>query len=215
MDNSQAFEVNRRVVLATRNIGVDHQGLVKLCSVINILAPINENLFQDHLKAVRNAAQTAPEESMSKAADEVKTFYEPKEDEIYNIAISGDETWKRRGFSSCYGVVTAMPTVTGKDLDCKITSREYRLCMSLRGKEASPEFQGRWKGHQHECDVNLSWSSRAMDAAGLLTIFRGPLKKHSSRYVKFLGDGDSMAHKSVYAVYGAASVEKLECVGHV
>jgi len=47
---------------------------------------------------------------MSKAADEVKTFYEPKQYE------------RRRGFSCCYGVVTAKSTVTGKALDCEIMS---------------------------------------------------------------------------------------------
>ena len=55
--NSQAFNVKRRVVLATRNIGVGHQGLVKFCSVMNMLPPMQENLFQDHLKAVKNACQ--------------------------------------------------------------------------------------------------------------------------------------------------------------
>ncbi|CAH3032015.1 unnamed protein product, partial [Pocillopora meandrina] len=97
--NSQAFEVNRRVVLVTRNIGVGHQGLVKFCGVTNMLPPMQENLFQDHLKAVKNAAQTAAEKCMSKAADEVKGFYEPEQDDVYNY-------WRRRGFSSCYGVVT-------------------------------------------------------------------------------------------------------------
>lgn len=117
MDKSQAFEVNRRVVLATRNTGVGHQGLVKFCCVMNMLPPMHENSFQDHLKAVKNAAQTAAEKSMAKAADEVKAFYEPEQDDVYNIGISGDGTWKRRGFSSCYVVVTAMSTVTGKALD--------------------------------------------------------------------------------------------------
>ena len=112
--NSQAFHVNRRVVLVTRNIGVGHQGLDKFCSVMNMLPPMQENSFQDHLKAVKNAAQTAAEKSMSKAADEVKAFYEPEQDDVYNIGISGDGTWRRRGFSSCYGVVTAMSTVLAK-----------------------------------------------------------------------------------------------------
>ena len=43
VENGQAFEVNRRVVLASRNIGVSHQGLVKFCAVMNILPPMNEN----------------------------------------------------------------------------------------------------------------------------------------------------------------------------
>ena len=50
---------------------------------------------------------------MSKAADELKAIYEPERDGVYNIAVSGDGTWRRRGFSSSYGVVTALSTVTG------------------------------------------------------------------------------------------------------
>ena len=110
--NSQAFEVNRRVVLATRNIGVGHQGLVKFCGVMNVLPPMQESSFQEHLKAVKNAAQTAAEKSLSKAADEVKAFHEPEQDDVYNIGISGDGTWRRRGFSFCYVLVTAMELAT-------------------------------------------------------------------------------------------------------
>ena len=53
---------------------------------------------------------------MSKAIDEVKANYEPEQDNVYNIGISGDGTWRRRDSSTCYGV-TAMSTVTGKALD--------------------------------------------------------------------------------------------------
>lgn len=60
VDNSQAFEVNK---IVTRNIGVGHQGLVKFCGVMNMLPPMQQNSFQDHLKAVKNAAQTAAEKA--------------------------------------------------------------------------------------------------------------------------------------------------------
>ena len=108
VNNGQAFEVNRRVVLALRNIGVGHQGLVKFCGVMNMLSPMNENSFQDHVKAVTRAAQTVSDESKSKAGDEIKQFYEPESDGVYNITVSGDGTWRRRGFSSSFGVVTAL-----------------------------------------------------------------------------------------------------------
>ena len=90
MENGQGLEVNRRVVLAARNIGVGHQGLVKFCAVMNMLPPMNENSFQDHIKAVRIANQTVAEKSMLKAADEVKEFYKPERDGVYNTAVSGD-----------------------------------------------------------------------------------------------------------------------------
>ena len=82
---------------------------------------------------MRKATQTVTEKSMSEAADEVKAFYEPERDGVYHIAVSGDGTWRRRGFSSSYGVVAAMSTVTGKALYCKVMSKEYRLC-ALEGK---------------------------------------------------------------------------------
>ena len=66
--------------------------------------------------------------------------------------------------------------------------------MPSRGKEATPEFQDWWEGHQHECQANFSGSSGAMDAAALLAIFQRSIEKHNACYVEFLGDGDSNAH---------------------
>ena len=90
--------------------------------------------------------------------------------------------------------MTEMSTVTGKALDCEIMSKECRACMPSRGKEATPEFQDWWEGHQHECQANFSGSSGAMDAAALLAIFQRSIEKHNACYVEFLGDGDSNAH---------------------
>ena len=116
VDAGQAFEVNRRVVLASRNIGVGHQGLAKFAGVMNMLPPMNENSYRDHVSAVCNAAQTVATKSMTDAAEEAKQFYEPETDGIFNIGVSGDGTWRRRGYSSAYGVVAALSTVTGKAL---------------------------------------------------------------------------------------------------
>jgi len=57
---------------------------------------------------------------MANAAKETKEFYEPEDDGIYNIAVSGDGTWRRRGYTSAYGVITALSTLTGKVLDVEI-----------------------------------------------------------------------------------------------
>ena len=132
IENKQAFEVNRRVVLAMRNIGVGHQGLVKFTCVMNMLPPMNENSYRDHVKALRNAAESVAKSSMSKAAGEVKEFYEPAEDGLYDIAVSGDGTWRKRGFSSSYGVVTALSTITGKALACEVMSKDCKECRLWR-----------------------------------------------------------------------------------
>ena len=83
---SQCFEVNRRMVLATRNIGIGHQALVKFTGVLNMPSPMNENSFRDHVAAVKNAAETVTKQSMRSAVEELKVFYEPEKDVSLTLA---------------------------------------------------------------------------------------------------------------------------------
>lgn len=122
--NKQAFEVNRRAVLAMRNIGVGHQGLVKFTCVMNMLPPMNENAYCNRVKALQDASEIVAKESMAKAANDMKELYVPNEEDLYDIAVSGAGTWRKRGYSSTYGGVTVMSTVTGKDLNCEVMSKE-------------------------------------------------------------------------------------------
>ena len=217
VEKSRAFEVNRRIVLATRNIGVGHQGLVKFSGVMNMLSPMNENAYRDHVDAIRNAAERVAKQSMVNAVEEVKGFYEPDSDGVYDIGVSGDGTWRKRGFSSSSGVVTAISLLTGKTLDVEIMSKECRECMGWRDKQGTPEFDEWWESHQAFCHANYTGSSGSMDAAGVLAIFQRSIENYSVRYVEFLGDGDSKSHNLLVneAVYGDIEVTKLECVGHV
>ena len=77
IDGGQAFEVNRRIILATRNTGIGHQGLSKFAGVMNMLTPMIENSYCEHVTAIRNAAETEAKRSMANAARETKEFYEP------------------------------------------------------------------------------------------------------------------------------------------
>ena len=203
-NKSKAFEANRRAVLAMRNIGVGHQGLVKFCGAMNMLAPMNANSY------------TVAKASMKSAAEETKQFYEP-EDDVYDIGIFADATWRRRGYSSSYVVVTGMSLITGKVLDVEVMSKECWKCIGWISKKASEEFEHWWEGHQHNCYANFEGSLGAMDAAGCVRNFQRSVEQYSLRYVEFLGDGDSKAYNEITEalVYGEKPVTKLECVGHV
>ena len=65
--------------------------------------------------------------------------------------------------------------------------------------------------------MNFEGFSGSKDATGLLNIFQRSIENHGIRYVEFLGDGDSKAHKLLLqeTVHGNVEVQKLECVGHV
>ena len=64
-------------MLAMRNIGVGHQGHVKFTRVMNMLPPMNENAYRDHVKAFNDATEIVANERMCKAANDLKEFYEP------------------------------------------------------------------------------------------------------------------------------------------
>ena len=116
------------------------------------------------------------------AVEEVNQFYEPEEDEIINIGVSGHGTWRRRGYSSAYGVVTALSKVTGKALDVEIISKEC----PWRDKEGTDEFHEWWEGHQHLCQTNYRGSSGSMDACGMLSIFQRSVQNNGVHVTEFL-----------------------------
>ena len=217
VNTSKAFEVNRRVVLAMRNIGVGHQGLVKFCGVMNMLSPMNANAYSEHVKAIHGAAEVVAKDSMKSAAEGAKHFYEPEEDGVYDVGISADGTWRRGGFSSSYGIVSSISLITGKVLDVEVMSKECRECIGWKGKEKTEGFEDWWEAHQHKCHSNFEGSSGAMDAAGCVKVFGRSVEQYDLRYMEFLGDGDSKAYNELTeaSVYGEKEVEKLECVGHV
>ena len=134
----------------------------------------------------------------------MKDIYEPKENGNYNVGISADGTWRKRGYSSLYGVVTAISIVTGKVVDYEVMSKECRECMLWKDKEGTDEFMEWWEGHQANCNANFEGSSGAMDAAGVLSIYQRSVENYGLQYVEFFGDGDSKSYKVLVdeAVYG-------------
>ena len=113
-EDGHAFEINRRTVLAAREIGIGHKGLVKFSGVMNMPPPMNKNSYKDIVKSLECAAESVAQRSMDKAATETKEFYESEDDGIYDVAVSGDGTWRKRGFKSSTGIVTAISLVTWK-----------------------------------------------------------------------------------------------------
>ena len=152
---------------------------------------------------------------MQKAAVETSKHYEPSENGCTNIGVSGDETWRIRGYRSSFGVVTVRSLVTGKALNTEIISKECRACLLNKIKEGTEEFDIWWESHQHECHANFFGSSGAVDPAGCLNIFRRSESKHQLRYTEFLGDSKSYNYLVANKVYGDLPVQMVECIGHI
>ena len=103
------------------------------------------------------------------------------------IAVSGDGTWRKRGFTSSVGVVTVMSLLSGKILDSEIMSKECRTCLINTRKAGTVEYDIWWQGHRAQCQSNFQGSSGAMDPAGCVTIFKRSIDRSAMRYTHFLG----------------------------
>ena len=69
LDRGQAFEVNQKIALVTRDIRIGHQGYIKFAGVKNImLTPMNENSYHGHVTAIHNPAETEAKISMENPA---------------------------------------------------------------------------------------------------------------------------------------------------
>lgn len=54
-----------------------------------------------------------------------------------------------------------------------------------------------------------------METVGAYCIFEQSQEPRKLCYTEYYGDGDSKAYNAVKDMYGADSVNKLECIGHI
>ena len=143
------------------------------------------------------------------------------QDVVVDEDVSLDGTWQKKGHSSKNRVVTVIsgpPTATtGKCLDYHFMSNKimYKGCQTCSKRQDDPNYN-EWKNN-HNCHINHTKSSGAMEAAGAVTIFKRSLDKHKLRYVLYIGDGDTSSFNKVNnsKPYGYFEIIKKECVGHV
>ena len=82
---------------------------------------VTRKSFTGHVGAISDALKVRCNESMLKARELVKwpenELGQEPEDGIYNIAVSHDATWQKRGFTSLYGAVFVISELTGQVFD--------------------------------------------------------------------------------------------------
>ena len=98
------------------------------------------------------------------------------ENNILDITVSGDGSWQKRGHSSLNGVVTLVASDTGKCVDYRVLSKHCASCKSWETKknmqpDAYEEFVA-----THNCSINHTGSSGAVEAAGLVDSFKSSIQ---------------------------------------
>ena len=166
--NGQFFEINRLFVLACRLIGRGHSADKKLTSVLNMTQPISKVSWKRHTKTITDATVNVTNNSMKKAALDVKkylvsnTSYTPTDDlleEVTEVSVSVDASWGSRRFSSRQGIVDICSEETGKVIDVILTTNYCKTCSNIKTqKDAGSinllEYLEKSAKHKPECLLN-------------------------------------------------------------
>lgn len=214
-----AYEVNRRLAFVMRLLGVGHEGINLFCSFMDICSGIGNSTYTALLKNIHIAASSVCETVLSFAVTQEKTFNEEAGKPQDELIVSGDGTWKKRGFSSLFGASTLIGKYTGKVLDVMVMSSFCGVCNKWKSlKTTDPlEYEMWYETHVDECTINHAGSSGKMEISDITQMFLRSIEKYGVKYVTYIGDGDSKTYKGILDAkpYGDTVVIKKECVGHV
>lgn len=215
-----AYEVNRRFVFAMRILGVGLRGAQKFCALMELPRPIFQSFYDSVINNIHSAVKIVCDLSLSKAAEEEKKLTREREnkEEITGLTVSGDGSWRKRGFSSLYGVSTLIGNYSGKILDILVKCSYCKACEHWETRKNTPEYLDWAEKHAENCSINHEGSAGKMEVDAIIEMFQRSEKLHEVKYVNYVGDGDSKTFKGITEAkpYGDdITIAKKECINHV
>ena len=119
-----------------RLLGVGREGINIFCSVMDICQGLATNTYYSCLDNLHSAASAVYNQIIAKAVQEEKELIaasDPDADPT-RITVSGDGTWKKRGFNSLFGVTTLVAKFCKKVVDTVVKSSFCQACNLWRKK---------------------------------------------------------------------------------
>lgn len=210
--NNKAYEINRRMIFAMRLLGIGINGIKKFCAFMDLPSPVFQKSYDEIINTIREASETVCSFSMKNAAQEEKKKTIDK-GENNGITVSGDGSWRKRGFSSLFGIVSFIGWYTGKVVNVVVKSKFCKACLIWKSKEDTAEYIEWNKSHETVCEANHEGSAGKMEVDGAIEMFSRANEKNGVTYINYVGDGDCKTFKAIVEIN--PSVHKKECIDHV
>ena len=113
------------------------------------------------------------------------------EEKSTKLTVSGDESWKKRGYTGLYGVASLIGYYSGKIVDIFVKSSYCKQCELWSKKINTEEYNDCYENHKENCCANHSGSSGKMEVDAVSEMFKRSVEKFGVRYRNYIGDGDS------------------------
>ncbi|GIY05118.1 uncharacterized protein CDAR_120911 [Caerostris darwini] len=134
---NKPFEVNRRIVAAMRLLGVGREGINIFCSIMDICQGLTIRTYYSCLDNLHTAASAVYDQIISRAVREEKELLLESDPQANpnHLTVSGDGTWKKRGFNSLFGVTTLVGKYSKKVVDTIVKSSFCQGCNVWKHKK--------------------------------------------------------------------------------
>ncbi|XP_043257881.1 uncharacterized protein LOC122400460 [Colletes gigas] len=212
------YEVNRRIVFVMRLLGLGREGINLFCNIMDICNGLNESTYNNIIMHIHSVVTSVFERLSKKAVDQEKKVNEQNDRPIFNLKVSGDGSWKRRGFKSLYGVTTLIGYYSGEVIDFVVKSSYCQACTAWKSKQDDPCYEEWFEQHEEECAKNHTGSAGKMEVDAMKEMFLRSEEKFGVKYRNYIGDGDSKTYKAILDINPYRDdfpVSKSEFVGHV
>lgn len=220
---SGVYEINARFAFAMRVLGLGLAGCDKFCGLMDLASSfVAKSSFDSYVKKISESVQIVASAFFASAVEEEKeaTCKANGIADTSELTVSGDVTWKKRGFSSMYGVASLIGHYTGKVVDIFVKSIYCHGCEVFKNKLGSAEYAEWLDEHTNsgQCKANHAGSSGNMEVEAIVAMFKRSVTNFGVRFRNYIGDGDSKTYTGIVnsKPYGENFlVNKKECIGHV
>ncbi|KMQ87762.1 hypothetical protein RF55_12871 [Lasius niger] len=202
-----------------RVLGLGVKDAQKFCGLMDMPQFFYHSTYDIIVKHMHSSIKSVCESLLKSAAkEEVKETCRARNiEKTTELTVSGDGTWKKRGFTSLYGVSSVIGYYTGKVIDVLVKSSYCKMCEFWSKKEGTAEYQEWMEMHGSQCLANHEGSPGKMEVDAITEMFQRSVENYGVKYVNYIGDGDSKTYTGIVNVapYDNTPVIKKECIGHV
>ena len=191
---SEQQEPNKRLVIGAATTGIGFKATRGILSTLG-LSITSENTFLKHLHTCYDALYDFVVNDFKVITDNIK-YNKNQQQEIMDVTISLDGTWKRRGYISNYGVVFIIHADSGMCIDFEVLSLLCEACNVRKKKLSKKKFEKWFSKHKPVCRKNYDGTSKSMEKEGAIRLFQRSLT-NGLRYKFMVCDGDTSAYEAV------------------
>ena len=172
--------------------------------------------FNRHLTAIHKASKNSSTLNLSEAASKVKELYHPSLDDYFDITVSYDGTWQKRGHTSKHGVGAVIAAKSGLILDYEVSSSFCHQCEKMKHLDAA-SFNRWFVHHRLVCGKNHAGSSGPIEVEGANKMW-SRFEAMGFRYTTLVSDGNCKTFNELNSLKPyrpIIAIKKEECVNHV